>query len=434
MTQTTHDTAARANDGRGSSRSDLVAEACRTIELALDEPDLAALAAAAGLSRFHFHRVFKAETGVTPKQYAQAARSARVRAELEAGANVTDVIYAAGFRSSGRFYASSTERLGMKPTEYRDGAKGVAVRFAVAACSLGTVLVAATAKGVSAVELGDDPDAMIRDFQDRFAAAELIGADREFEDLVAAVVGLVEHPGSNPELPLDVRGTAFQERVWRALREVHSGTTTTYAALARDIGAPTTVRAVRACVHVQSGRARGPVPSGDSDRRLAVGLSMGSRAQGRAAPARGGVAHSDARARVARVEAAGVGRVPVDPRDRRLDRGIAPHHLVSLLTALQRVEEGRGIVVEGTRRVRRHSFDEHDLAREGELARSDAVVVLPRCGAERAARRAARGRAGVVDDDDQHADRSHGHGQQDARDHDDGTAVARLRHAPHCRR
>jgi AraC family transcriptional regulator of adaptative response/methylated-DNA-[protein]-cysteine methyltransferase len=233
--------------GGHERRARLVADACRTIEASFDPVDLDALAADAGLSRFHFHRVFKAVTGLTPKAYAQAHRAARARDELGEQPTVTDAIYAAGFGSNGRFYASSNERLGMTPSELRHGGAGVDVRFAVGQCSLGAILVAASDRGICAIELGDDPDALLARFQDRFHQARLVN-DPAYDDLVARVVGLVEHPELGTDLPLDVQGTAFQERVWRALREVPAGTTTTYAEVARRIGAPTSFRAVaQAC-------------------------------------------------------------------------------------------------------------------------------------------------------------------------------------------
>jgi AraC family transcriptional regulator of adaptative response/methylated-DNA-[protein]-cysteine methyltransferase len=229
-------------------RARLVAQACRTIEASTEPVDLDALAAEAGMSRFHFHRVFKGVTGLTPKGYAQAHRAERARDALGQQATVTDAIYAAGFGSNGRFYASSNERLGMTPSEFREGGAGVDVRFAVGQCSLGAILVAATDKGVCAIEFDDDPGALLERFQDRFHGARLVGDDPTFDELVAQVVGLVEQPGLGTDLPLDVRGTAFQERVWRALRDVPAGETTTYAEIARRIGAPTSFRAVaQAC-------------------------------------------------------------------------------------------------------------------------------------------------------------------------------------------
>ena len=225
-----------------------VAKACRLIEDAEEMPALDALAIAVGMSRFHFHRIFKAITGLTPKGYATAHRADRVRKELARSATVTEAIYAAGFNSNGRFYATSTQELGMTPTDFRASGANAAIRFAVGECSLGSILVAATDKGVCAILLGDDPDALVRDLQDRFPRAELIGGDEEFERLVAQVVGFVEAPGIGLDLPLDIRGTAFQRRVWQALREIPVGSTASYTDIAARLGSPNAVRAVaRAC-------------------------------------------------------------------------------------------------------------------------------------------------------------------------------------------
>jgi AraC family transcriptional regulator of adaptative response/methylated-DNA-[protein]-cysteine methyltransferase len=225
-----------------------VVKACRLIEAAEDMPNLEALAAAVGMSRFHFHRVFKTLTGVTPKAYAAAHRAQRVRDELSRTDTVTEAIYGAGFHSNGRFYATSSEVLGMTPTNFRAGGYGACMRFAVGACSLGSILVAATDKGVCAILLGDDPEALVRDLQDRFPKAQLLGGDADFEHLVARVVGFVEAPALGLDLPLDVQGTAFQQRVWQALRAIPSGTTASYTAIAERIGAPQAVRAVaQAC-------------------------------------------------------------------------------------------------------------------------------------------------------------------------------------------
>jgi AraC family transcriptional regulator of adaptative response/methylated-DNA-[protein]-cysteine methyltransferase len=226
----------------------LVAESCRTIEAAEERPSLAALAQQAGLSRHHFHRLFKAVTGLTPQGYAAAHRARRVREGLRRSATVTDAVYAAGFNSGGRFYAKSGQMLGMTPTEYRAGGSRAEIRFAVGECSLGSILVARSAKGVCAILLGDDPEALVRDLQDRFPRATLVGGDRAFEATVARVVGFVEAPALGLDLPLDIRGTAFQQRVWHALREVPAGATVSYSDLAARIGSPRSARAVaRAC-------------------------------------------------------------------------------------------------------------------------------------------------------------------------------------------
>jgi AraC family transcriptional regulator, regulatory protein of adaptative response / methylated-DNA-[protein]-cysteine methyltransferase len=225
-----------------------VAKACRLIETSDESLNLEALADAAGMSRFHFHRVFKSITGVTPKAYAAAHRAQKIRDQLVQRGTVTEAIYGAGFNSNGRFYATSAQVLGMSPTRFRSGGEGEAIRFAVGECSLGSILVAATDKGVCAILLDDDPEALVRDLQDRFPRAELIGGDQRFEELVAKVVGLVEAPALGLDLPLDVRGTAFQQRVWQALREIPAGSTVSYAEIAARIGSPKAVRAVaQAC-------------------------------------------------------------------------------------------------------------------------------------------------------------------------------------------
>jgi AraC family transcriptional regulator of adaptative response/methylated-DNA-[protein]-cysteine methyltransferase len=229
-------------------RAAAVAQACRLIQEADELPGLDALAASAGMSRFHFHRVFKALTGLTPKAYAAAHRANRVRDELARSATVTDAIYGAGFNSQGRFYATSAQMLGMTPTDFRSGGDGTSIRFAVGDCSMGAILVAATDKGVCAILLGDDPETLVRDLQDRFPKARLIGGDAQFEQLVAKVVGFVEAPALGLDLPLDVRGTAFQRRVWQALRKIPAGSTASYSEIAERIGAPKAVRAVaQAC-------------------------------------------------------------------------------------------------------------------------------------------------------------------------------------------
>jgi AraC family transcriptional regulator, regulatory protein of adaptative response / methylated-DNA-[protein]-cysteine methyltransferase len=225
-----------------------VARLCRFIESADQAPSLEALAQEAGLSVYHLHRLFKAATGLTPKAYAAAHRARRVRAELGRSDTVTEAIYGAGYNSNGRFYAQSNDVLGMTPSRYRAGGADTDIRFAIGECSLGAILVAASEIGVCAILIGDDPDALARDLQDRFPRAELIGGDTGFEQLVAKVVGLVEAPAVGLDLPLDVRGTAFQQRVWQALRDIPAGRTLSYADLARRIGAPKSVRAVaQAC-------------------------------------------------------------------------------------------------------------------------------------------------------------------------------------------
>ncbi|AHC46972.1 MULTISPECIES: bifunctional transcriptional activator/DNA repair enzyme AdaA [Achromobacter] len=224
-----------------------VERACRALE-AEQPPDLNTLAEQAGMSRFHFHRIFKAATGITPKAYANALRADRARQQLRQSASVTDAMYGAGFNSSGRFYEAAPAILGMTPTAFRKDGEGVEIRFAVGQCALGALLVAASDTGICEIALHEDPEQLVRNLQDRFKAARLIGADREFEQWMAAVVGFVENPSVGLHLPLDVRGTAFQRRVWEALREIPVGTTATYTDIAERIGSPRSVRAVaRAC-------------------------------------------------------------------------------------------------------------------------------------------------------------------------------------------
>ncbi|UFP97565.1 bifunctional DNA-binding transcriptional regulator/O6-methylguanine-DNA methyltransferase Ada [Pseudomonas fitomaticsae] len=225
-----------------------VAAACRQIEASGSLPALNDLAETAGLSAFHFHRVFKAATGLTPKGYAAAHRSRRVRQRLADGGSVTEALYDAGFNSNSRFYEAADQVLGMKPSDFRAAGQNNDIRFAVGQCSLGAILVAQSERGICAILLGDDPHQLVCDLQDQFRRANLIGADAEFEQLIARVVGFIEAPAIGLDLPLDVRGTAFQERVWQALREIPVGGTASYADIALRIGSPKAVRAVaQAC-------------------------------------------------------------------------------------------------------------------------------------------------------------------------------------------
>jgi AraC family transcriptional regulator, regulatory protein of adaptative response / methylated-DNA-[protein]-cysteine methyltransferase len=225
-------------------RAATVTEACRRIQASDAAPSLETLAESAGMSPFHFHRVFRAFTGLTPRGYAIAHRESRVRRELERSNTVTRAIYESGYNSNGRFYAKSDAVLGMTPTVYRAGGATAELRFAIGECSLGSILVARSDRCVCAITLGDYPETLAREFQERFPRAELIGGDAEFEELVAKVVGFVEAPGLGLDLPLDVRGTAFQQRVWQALGEIPAGRTATYSEIAGRIGAPGAMRAV----------------------------------------------------------------------------------------------------------------------------------------------------------------------------------------------
>ena len=221
-----------------------VTEACRLIEDAETAPNLGELANRVGISAYHFHRVFKTIAGLTPREYAAAHRAKKLRRELGRSGTVTEAVFEAGYNSNGRFYEISNEMLGMTPTNYRAGGANTEIRFAVGECSLGSILVAQSERGICAIFMGDDPDQLARELQDRFPRAELLGDDIEFERRIAQVVGFVEKPSIGLNLPLDVRGTAFQQRVWRALREIPAGETATYTAIANLIGSPAAVRAV----------------------------------------------------------------------------------------------------------------------------------------------------------------------------------------------
>jgi AraC family transcriptional regulator of adaptative response/methylated-DNA-[protein]-cysteine methyltransferase len=222
----------------------IVAKACKLIDEPGETLSLAQVAESVELSPHYFHRLFKKATGLTPKAYAVAGRSARLRAGLTKAATVTEAFHEAGFGSNSRFYEASAGVLGMSPTHYRAGGAQEVLTFAIGQCSLGAILVASSAKGVAAILLGDDPEALLRDLEERFPRARLVGGDAVYEQLVAEVVGLVEAPAHGLALPLDVRGTAFQQRVWLALREIPAGKTETYSSIAEKIGSPQSVRAV----------------------------------------------------------------------------------------------------------------------------------------------------------------------------------------------
>lgn len=233
---------------RAAQQAAVVARLCRLLEVDEQPPSLEALAREAQWSPFHLHRMFKRITGLTPKAYAAAHRGRRVKEALSRSGSVTEAIYDAGYNSGGRFYADAPKVLGMTPTRYRAGGADTELRFAVGQCSLGAILVARSDVGVCAILLGDDPDLLTRDLQDRFPRARLLGGDAEFEQWVARIVGFVEAPALGLDLPLDVRGTAFQQRVWQALQAIPPGETASYSEIARRIGAPKSTRAVaQAC-------------------------------------------------------------------------------------------------------------------------------------------------------------------------------------------
>ena len=237
-----------ASEAGHDSLSVAIIKACHIIETREEHVPLKNLADEVGLSPFHFQRLFKKNVGVTPKQYAMEIRLKQVRSGLQREATVTEAIYVAGFASSSRFYENAEAVLGMKPSEYRQGAAGINIRFAVEKSPLGWVLIAATAKGICTIELGDDPDILVNQLREQFSKAKIIDKDEPFRTRVKQILAHLENPQRRLDLPLDIQGTAFQRLVWTALREIPTGSTASYADIAAKIGRPTAARAVaRAC-------------------------------------------------------------------------------------------------------------------------------------------------------------------------------------------
>jgi AraC family transcriptional regulator of adaptative response/methylated-DNA-[protein]-cysteine methyltransferase len=225
-----------------------VAAACRSLQTDGEVPSLEKLARDAGLSTFHFHRLFKKIVGLTPKAYAAAYRAGLLRSVLPHSPSVTDAVYAAGYSSAGRFYARADQMLGMSPSHFRAKGAEMDIRFAVAECFLGAILVAQSERGICAVLLGDDPASLVQDLQERFARANLQPGDEQFESVVAQVVAFIEKPSQTFDLPVDIRGTAFQARVWQALQDIPAGSTASYSDVAQRMGTPSSTRAVaQAC-------------------------------------------------------------------------------------------------------------------------------------------------------------------------------------------
>lgn len=228
----------------GSPVIDTVIELCRYIEQNHHLPTLKDLAAHCGWSRYHLQRQFKAITGLSPRDYALAVRRRRLAVNLQHRHSISDAMQESGMESSSQLYTQGKQMLGMLPGQYRSGGAGIAIRFAMAECSLGSLLVAETAQGICAISLGDDPEPLLHEFQARFAGAELLPPDQAFDDKIARVIALIEAPHQNLSLPLDIRGTAFQQRVWQALQQIRAGTTLSYQELAEKIGQPGAARAV----------------------------------------------------------------------------------------------------------------------------------------------------------------------------------------------
>jgi len=241
----------RCGRGQGSKaerNTEIVAKVCRTLATAENRVNIGAILKELGISRSHFQRLFKSMTGITPKSYESSIRARRFVRNLQQAKTVTDAIYVAGFGSNGRFYSNSDKILGMTPTQYKNAGAETRITFAVGQCSLGSILVASTVRGVCAIALGDDPELLVQELQDTFPKAELNGGDAAYEELVSLVVGQVENPVKDLQLPLDISGTVFQTRVWEALRKIPPGSKVSYAEIARQIGRPRAIRAVaQAC-------------------------------------------------------------------------------------------------------------------------------------------------------------------------------------------
>jgi AraC family transcriptional regulator of adaptative response/methylated-DNA-[protein]-cysteine methyltransferase len=225
-----------------------MAQSCKILETSVEDFPISALAAKAGMSLPQFSRRFKAMIGLSPKEYATAERRKRVRSHLRRNTNVTNAIYDSGFNSNGRFYDTSTQLLGMKPLAYKNEGTGEQIRYAVARCPLGYLLVAATSKGVCSIILGDKPEPMVADLQSQFPKARLAPGGKAFADWIRQVLRFIKEPVSGLKLPLDIRGTAFQQRVWKALSNIPVGTTKTYSQIASEIHAPKSARAVAGAI------------------------------------------------------------------------------------------------------------------------------------------------------------------------------------------
>lgn len=239
----------KSDQGTPENRDALIiTQACRFIENADAIPSLETLAQSQNLSRYHFHRLFKSITGVTPRAYAIAHRADKIRTELTRNTSITDAIYQAGFNANGRFYATSTKVLGMTATNFKNGGNSETIHYSIGTCSFGSIMVAHSEKGICAILIHDDEEPLFDDLQNRFPKATLIEDSSDFKHWLEQVVHFVESPKKGLELPLDIRGTLFQQRVWQLLQTIPLGTTASYTDIATQLGDPKAVRAVaRAC-------------------------------------------------------------------------------------------------------------------------------------------------------------------------------------------
>jgi AraC family transcriptional regulator, regulatory protein of adaptative response / methylated-DNA-[protein]-cysteine methyltransferase len=237
-----------SGDSQQERDAEHVRRACELIRASETGLSLDELAKAVGLSSFYFQRVFKRVSGVTPREYARELREERAREALRRNGSVTGAIYEAGYNANSRFYERSAKMLGMRPREFGAGGGGQEIRYSVVKSALGQVLIAGTKRGICAVHFGESAAELESLLQKSFSRARIVEGDAEFKRWVSSVVQSINEADSAKELPLDLRGTVFQQRVWKALREIPKGTTTTYSKLAEKLGTPRAVRAVaRAC-------------------------------------------------------------------------------------------------------------------------------------------------------------------------------------------
>jgi AraC family transcriptional regulator of adaptative response/methylated-DNA-[protein]-cysteine methyltransferase len=230
---------------QADAQSKWIAECCRLLERDLERSvSLAELAAHAGISAFHLQRTFKQRLGVTPRQYQDALRMQRVKSGLSNGSSITDAIYDAGFNSVSRFYEKAGEHFGMSPFTYKRGGSGQAIRFTVFPCALGAAMIATTDQGVCSVAFGDNDDALEQTLRGQFAQALIVRDDAGLQNHAEALNSYLDGHRMSFDLPMNIRATAFQERVWRLLAAIPYGETRTYSQIAEQLGQPTAVRAV----------------------------------------------------------------------------------------------------------------------------------------------------------------------------------------------
>jgi AraC family transcriptional regulator of adaptative response/methylated-DNA-[protein]-cysteine methyltransferase len=258
--------------------SSAIAEACRRIEASQLPISLAELSSAAGMSPAHFHRLFRTVTGLTPKQFSDAARAKRLRNGLREGVSVTDAIYGAGFNSSGRFYAKAGEILGMSADRFRKGGAGLTIHYGIGQCSLGYVLAGKTDRGICTILLANNADELLQEIREEFPSASYVEADPAFEEQLSTVIAVLDGNRGVDELPLDVLGTAFQKLVWQALLQIPPGTTMTYSELAARLGSPRATRAVASACAANRLGCGNTVPSGCTYGWRIGWLSLGNRA------------------------------------------------------------------------------------------------------------------------------------------------------------